>query len=49
MILETAETVLGIYRFDRSVYGNPRKKGVMANGGGMKKEQRVRDIETEML
>jgi hypothetical protein len=26
MILDAAETVLGIFGFDRSVYGNSRKK-----------------------
>ena len=50
MILDAAETVLGIFGFDRrSVYGNPRKKG-------NKKwwwleeltEERMQDIRTEM-
>jgi hypothetical protein len=27
MIFDAAETVLGIFGFDRSVYENPRKKG----------------------
>jgi DNA polymerase elongation subunit (family B) len=38
MILDAVETVLGISGFDRSVYGNPRKKGIkvviIGNGTG---------------
>ncbi|MFL6338877.1 MAG: hypothetical protein ACJ718_07220 [Nitrososphaeraceae archaeon] len=47
MILDAAETVLGFFGFDRSTYSNLKK--------GRKKwyeelrEQRVRDIQTEML
>jgi hypothetical protein len=47
MILDAAETVLGFFGFDRSAYSNLKK--------GRKKwfeelrEQRVRDIETEIL
>jgi hypothetical protein len=47
MIFDAAETVLGYFGFDRSVYGNIKK--------GRKKwfeelgEHRTRDIETEML
>jgi DNA polymerase elongation subunit (family B) len=47
MILDAAETVLGYFGFDRSVYGNIKK--------GRKKwfeelrEYRTKDIETEML
>jgi hypothetical protein len=51
MILDAAETVLGYFGFDRSVYSN-----LKSNNGKRKwrwyeelKEQRVRDIETEML
>jgi hypothetical protein len=47
MVLDAAETVLGYFGFDRSVYGNIKK-------GGKKwfeelREHRTRDIETEML
>ena len=47
MILDAAETVLGFFGFDRTAYSNIKK-------GRRKwfeelKEQRVRDIETEML
>jgi DNA polymerase elongation subunit (family B) len=52
MILDAAETVLGFFGFDRSTYSSNFKK----NNGRRKwrwyeelKEQRVRDIETEML
>ncbi|MFL6409721.1 MAG: hypothetical protein ACJ71K_00565 [Nitrososphaeraceae archaeon] len=51
MILDAAETVLGFFGFDRSTYSNFKK-----NNGRRKwrwyeelKEQRVRDIQTEML
>ena len=52
MILDAAETVLGFFGFDRSTYSSNFKK----NNGRRKwrwyeelKEQRVSDIETEML
>jgi hypothetical protein len=47
MILDAAETVLGFFGFDRSAYSNLKK--------GRRKwyeelrEQRARDIETEMI
>ncbi len=51
MILDAAETVLGFFGFDRSTYSSLKR-----NNGRRKcrwyqelKEQRVRDIETEML
>ncbi len=48
MILDAAETVLGFFGFDRTVYSNNktvrRKKWYEEL-----REQRVRDIETEML
>ena len=52
MILDAAETVLGFFGFDRTVNGNVKR-----NNGGRRKwrwyeelrEQRARDIETEML
>jgi hypothetical protein len=47
MVLDAAETVLGYFDFDRSVYGNIKK-------GGKKwfeqlREHRTREIETDML
>jgi hypothetical protein len=47
MVFDAAETVLGYFGFDRSVYGNIKK-------GGKKwfeelGEHQTRDIETEML
>ena len=48
MVLDAAETVLGFFGFDRTVYSNNktvrRKKWYEEL-----REQRVRDIETEML
>jgi hypothetical protein len=52
MTLDAAETVLGFFGFDRTVYGNSK-----TNNGGKRKwrwyqeliEQKVRGIETEML
>ena len=50
MTLDAAETVLGFFGFDRTAYSNLKK-----NNGTRKKwyeelrEQRVKDIETEML
>ena len=50
MILDAAETVLGFYGFDRTAYSN------LKNNGRRKwrwyqelREQRARDIETEMI
>jgi len=48
MILDAAETVLGYFGFDRSAYSNfkcERKKKWYEE----LREQRTRDIETEML
>ena len=51
MTLDAAETVLGFFGFDRTIYTNSKR-----NSGKRKwrwyeelKEQRARDIETEML
>jgi hypothetical protein len=50
MILDAAESVLGIFGFDRTVYGNFNKN----NKGRRKKrheelrEERIKDIQTEM-
>jgi hypothetical protein len=53
MVLDAAETVLGFFGFDRTIYSNLKR----SNGARRKKwrwyeelrEQRTRDIETEML
>jgi hypothetical protein len=54
MTLDAAETVLGFFGFDRTAYSNPKRN----NGRRRRKwqwyeeelrEQRTRDIETEML
>jgi hypothetical protein len=54
MILDATETVLGFFGFDRTIYSNFKKNNDVR---GRKKwrwyeelrEQRTRDIETEML
>jgi hypothetical protein len=48
MILDAAETVLGFFGFDRTVYSNI-KKGRRRKWYDELREQRTRDIETEML
>jgi DNA polymerase elongation subunit (family B) len=48
MILDAAETVLGLFGFDRSGYSN-NKKIRRKNWYEELKEQRAREIETEML
>jgi hypothetical protein len=47
MILDAAEMVLGFFGFDRTAYSNIRK-GRRRKGFEELREQRVRDIETEM-
>ena len=47
MILDAAETVLGFFGFDRTVYGNVKRNSKWRWYEELK-EQRVRDIETEM-
>jgi DNA polymerase elongation subunit (family B) len=49
MILDAAETVLGFFGFDRSAYSNIKKGRMKWRWYQELKEQRVRDIETEML
>ena len=50
MILDAAETVLGYFGFDRTVYENPRnnrrRKG---NGMSELREERTKDIQSEMM
>ena len=48
MILDAAETVLGYFGFNRSVYSN-LKKGSRRRWFEELREQRARDIETEVL
>jgi hypothetical protein len=48
MTLEAAERVLGFFGFDRTVYGNPKRKGKWRWYEEIR-EQRARDIEAEML
>jgi hypothetical protein len=48
MILDAAETVLGFFGFDRTAYSNVKKKRKRKWYEELK-EQRTRDIETEML
>ena len=47
MILDAAETVLGFFGFDRSVYSDIKKR--TKKWYDELSEQRTRDIETEML
>ena len=50
MILDAAETVLGFFGFDRTVYSNSKNKKIRGkNWYEELREQRARDIETEML
>ena len=48
MVLDAADTVLGFFGFDRTVYGNI-KKGRKRRWYEELREQRARDIETERL
>ena len=47
MILDAAETVLGFFGFDRTIYSNIKKR--KRKWYEDLREQRARDIETEML
>ena len=49
MILDAAETVLGFFGFDRTVYGNIRRNNGKRKWYEELREQSARDIETEML
>jgi hypothetical protein len=48
MLLDAAETVLGFFGFDRTAYSDI-KKGRRKRWYEEIREQRVRDIETEMI
>ena len=49
MILDAAETVLGFFGFDRNVYSNVKNGRRKWRWYEELKEQKARDIETEML
>jgi len=48
MLLDAAETVLGYFGFERTAYSNLKNNGRWRWYEEMR-EQKVRDIETEML
>ena len=51
MVLDAAETVLGFFGFDRTVYNNLKRNNMKRKWRWYEelREQRTRDIETEML
>jgi hypothetical protein len=49
MVLDAAETVLGFFGFDRTVYSDLKRNKGKKKWYEELKEQRARDIETEML
>jgi DNA polymerase elongation subunit (family B) len=49
MVLDAAETVLGFFGFDRTVYSNLKRNNGKRKWYEELKEQRANDIETEML
>ena len=50
MILDAAETVLGYFGFDRTVYENPRKNGRKKKQWyDQLQEERTKDIQAETL
>ena len=49
MILDAAETVLGYFGFDRTAYSNPKRNNGRKRWYEELREQRARDIQTEML
>ena len=54
MVLDAAETVLGFFGFDRTVYGNLKTNNDGRRGRKWRwyeeiRDQRVRDIHTETL
>ena len=48
MMLDAAETILGIFGFDRTVYGNPKRR-TKRQWYKEIREQRTRDMETTFL
>ena len=49
MILDAAETVLGFFGFDRTAYSNLKRNNERKKWYEEFREQRARDIETEMI
>jgi hypothetical protein len=49
MILDAAETVMGFFGFNRTIYSNIKKGRRKWQWYEELKEQKARDIETEML
>ena len=49
MILDAAETVLGYFGFDRTVYGMPRENRKKRKWYNELHEERTKDIQTEMM
>ena len=49
MILDAAETVLGFFGFDRSAYSNLKRYNRRKRWYEELREQRARDVETEMI
>ncbi len=47
MLLEAAETVLGHFGFNRTVYGDTGRKNRNKKWWNELREERIRDIETE--
>jgi hypothetical protein len=48
-VIDAAETLLGIFGFDRATYSNLKRNNGKRKWHEELKEQRARDIETEML
>jgi hypothetical protein len=51
MVLDAAETILGFFGFDRTVYNNLKRNNMKRKWRWYEelREQRTRDIETEVL
>jgi hypothetical protein len=49
MILDAAETVLGFFGFDRTVYSSLKRNNSRTKWFEELKEQRARDMETELF
>ena len=49
LILDAAETVLGLFGFDKGAYSNLKRNKGRRKWFEELREQRARDIETEML
>jgi hypothetical protein len=48
MVLDAAETVLGFFGFDRTAYSNLKRNNGRKKWYEELKEQRARDVETEV-